>query len=86
MTQAVVTSLSLRKPGFEPKSVHIGFVVEKVALGQVFLRILRFSPVIPPWLTKLLYHPGIYNPPPGVPSSHTVPPPPPHRRKHEQKL
>jgi hypothetical protein len=29
----------------------VGFVVEKVALGQVFLRILRFSPVniIAPW-------------------------------------
>jgi hypothetical protein len=29
----------------------VGFVVDKVALGQVFLRILRFSPasIIPPW-------------------------------------
>jgi hypothetical protein len=29
----------------------VGFVVDKVALGQVFLRVLRFSPVniIPPW-------------------------------------
>jgi hypothetical protein len=29
----------------------VGFVVGKVALGQVFLRVLRFSPVniIPPW-------------------------------------
>jgi hypothetical protein len=24
-------------------SVHVGFVVDKVALGQVFLRVLRFS-------------------------------------------
>jgi hypothetical protein len=30
----------------------VGFVVDKVALGQVFLRLLRFSPVnfIPPVL------------------------------------
>jgi hypothetical protein len=29
----------------------VGFVVDKVALGQAFLRVLRFSPVsiIPPW-------------------------------------
>ena len=35
-----------------PGSVHVGFVVEKVALGQVFPRVLRFSPVnfIPPVL------------------------------------
>jgi hypothetical protein len=25
--------------------VHVGFVVDKVALGQVFLRVLLFSPV-----------------------------------------
>jgi hypothetical protein len=38
-----------RKPGFDPASVH---VVEKVGLGQVFPRVLRFSPVnfIPPVL------------------------------------
>jgi hypothetical protein len=30
--------------------VHVGFVVDKVALGQAFPRVLRFSPVnfIPP--------------------------------------
>jgi hypothetical protein len=33
-------------------SVRVGFVVDKVSLGQVFLRVLRFSPVnfIPPVL------------------------------------
>jgi hypothetical protein len=32
----------------------VGFVVDKVALGQVFLRVLRFSPVniIPPKIKK----------------------------------
>jgi hypothetical protein len=35
---------------FVPWSVHVGFVVDKVALGQVFLRVLQFSTVsiIPP--------------------------------------
>jgi hypothetical protein len=38
---------------------HVGFVVGKVALGQVYLRVLRFSPVniIPPAST-LTYHLG----------------------------
>jgi hypothetical protein len=27
-------SLSLRRPGFDPRSVRVGFVVEKVALAQ----------------------------------------------------
>jgi hypothetical protein len=33
-------------------SIHVGFVVDKVALGQVSLRVLLFSPVsiIPPLL------------------------------------
>jgi hypothetical protein len=38
-------SLPPRRPGFDPGSVHVGFVVDKVALGQVFLRVLRFFPV-----------------------------------------
>jgi hypothetical protein len=35
-----------------PGSVHVGFVVDKVALGHVFLPVIRFSPVnfIPPVL------------------------------------
>jgi hypothetical protein len=41
-----------RKPGLAPGSVHMGFVVGEVELGQVLLRVLRFSPVsvIPPGL------------------------------------
>jgi hypothetical protein len=41
----LVASLSPQRPGFYPGSVRVGFVVEKVALGQDFLRVLRFSPV-----------------------------------------
>ena len=31
--------------GFDPRSVHVGFVVDKVVLRQTFLRVLLFSPV-----------------------------------------
>jgi hypothetical protein len=52
----LAAGLSPRRPGFAPGSTHVGFVVDKVALGQVFLRVLRFSPVniIPPSLSKLI--------------------------------
>jgi hypothetical protein len=39
----LVAGLSPRRPGFNPGSVHVGFVVDKVAQGQVFPRVLRFS-------------------------------------------
>jgi hypothetical protein len=32
----LAAGLPPRRPGFDPGSVHVGFVVEKVALGQVF--------------------------------------------------
>jgi hypothetical protein len=32
----LVTGLPPRRPGFDPGSVHVGFVVDKVALGRVF--------------------------------------------------
>jgi hypothetical protein len=43
---------SPRRPGIASRSVHVGFVLDEVALRQVFLRVLRFSPVIiiPPLL------------------------------------
>jgi hypothetical protein len=37
--------LSPRNPWFCPRPVHVGFVVEKVALGKVFLPVSRFSTV-----------------------------------------
>jgi hypothetical protein len=43
--RSLVASLSPRRPRFAPGSFHVGFVVDKVALGQVFVRVLRFSPV-----------------------------------------
>jgi hypothetical protein len=41
----LVAGLSSRRPGFDPGSVHVGFVVNKVALGQGFPRVLCFYPV-----------------------------------------
>jgi hypothetical protein len=48
----LVASLRLWRPRFVPGSVHVGFMVDKVALGQVFLQVLLFPPVsiIPPGL------------------------------------
>jgi hypothetical protein len=45
---------------FAPVSIRVGFVVDKVALGQVFPRVLRLSPVsvIPPSFSILIYRPG----------------------------
>jgi hypothetical protein len=41
----LVAGLSPRRPGLDPGSVYVRFVVDKVALGQVFPQVLRFSPV-----------------------------------------
>jgi hypothetical protein len=43
----IITAVARVRAGVNP----VGFVVDKVALGQVFLRVLRLSPVniIPPW-------------------------------------
>jgi hypothetical protein len=41
----LVAGRSPRRPGFDAESVYVRFVVDKVALGQVFPRVLRFSPV-----------------------------------------
>ena len=47
----LVTDLSPRKVGFNPRSVNVRFLVKKkVPLGQVFLQVIRFPSVsiIPP--------------------------------------
>jgi len=41
----LVTGLSPWRPGFDSRSVHEKFVVEEVALGKGFRRILPLSPV-----------------------------------------
>jgi hypothetical protein len=54
MAQAV-SRRSPQRPGFDPGSMHVRFVVDKVALGQVFRRVRQFPPVsfIPPVLHYL---------------------------------
>jgi hypothetical protein len=54
LTMAQAVGLSPRRSG----PVHVGFVVDKVALGRDFLRIFRFPPVtiVPPAL--LIHHLG----------------------------
>jgi hypothetical protein len=67
-----VAGLSPWRPVFDPGSVHVGFVVDKVALRQVFPRVLRFTPVsfIPPVLhykekrkKKIIFITGLYHQP-----------------------
>jgi hypothetical protein len=38
----LVAGLSPRRPGFVPRSLYVGFVVDKVALGQALLRVILF--------------------------------------------
>jgi hypothetical protein len=45
IAQAVSRRFLTAGAGFASRSVHVGFVVDEVALGQVFLRGLRFYPV-----------------------------------------
>jgi hypothetical protein len=40
-----VAGLPQRRPRFDPESVHVGFGVDKVALGQVFPKYFGFFPV-----------------------------------------
>ena len=40
----LIAGLSSRGLGFDLKSVCVIFVVDRVELGEVFLRVLRFSP------------------------------------------
>jgi hypothetical protein len=43
---------------FAPDSVHVEIFVDKLALGQHSLRVIRFSPVsiIPPLVSMLIYY------------------------------
>jgi len=41
----LVSGLEIRVDGFNPRPINVGLVVNKVALGQVFLRVLRISPL-----------------------------------------
>jgi len=51
-------SLLPYRPRFNPRPVHVGFVVDKVTLGQVFLQVLQVFPVsvIPHYFIKCPIH------------------------------
>jgi hypothetical protein len=48
--------LSPWNPGLAPRSIHVGFVVDKVAVGEGLLRVILFFPVniIPPSFSILI--------------------------------
>jgi len=52
-----VAGLSPLRPGFNPRSVHVRFVLEEVTLEEVILLGISFFPVsiIPPMFRLLLY-------------------------------
>jgi hypothetical protein len=55
----LVAGLSPRRPSFDPGPVHVGFVVDKVALGQVFPRVLHYTEK----RKKLIFITGLHNKP-----------------------
>jgi len=57
MAKAVIAGLSPRAPEFDPRLGNVVFVVDRVALGQVFLPVLRFSPftILAPFIHIHLY-------------------------------
>jgi len=63
----LVPGLSPRGPGFDPKSVYVGFMADIMALGQVFLIIQVRNPLstIPKsgnlWKPKVWTHTTHYN-------------------------
>jgi hypothetical protein len=68
----LVAGFSPRRLGFELGSVHMGFILHNLALRQIFLRVIRFSPVsIMPPLFNLQALPANQNsqPPRGGPGA-----------------
>jgi hypothetical protein len=50
-----VTGFPQKRPGLEPRSGHVGFVVDKVALGQVSPANSHSTDCS----TFIIYHPGL---------------------------
>jgi len=44
------SGLSPRRPGFDPRSFLLSCVMGRMTLGQVFVQLFRFYPIIPPLL------------------------------------
>jgi hypothetical protein len=61
VAQAFSRGFPQRRPGFDPRQDNVGFIVQKVARGVDFLRVLRFplTRLIPPTLqTRLPFGAG----------------------------
>jgi len=43
LLKRLVADFLVRKPAFDPRQVHVGFVVEKAILGRGFSRVFRIS-------------------------------------------
>jgi hypothetical protein len=56
-----IAGLSTSKSRFDPRSVYMRFVVEKVALGQVFLQVLQFSLLVSFHQGSILIHSSTTN-------------------------
>ena len=56
--RCTVVGLPPQRPGFDPESIHLEFVVREEALGQFPLWVLRISPVsiFPPLLYSHFHH------------------------------
>ena len=52
MLRWLIAEHTHQRPMYNVRPVHVGFLVGRVALGQVFVEVLWFSPVsvIPPML------------------------------------
>jgi hypothetical protein len=57
----LVTGLSSGRPGLNPKPVHVGFLVDKVALGQVFALSTSVFPLVIFDQYSTLIHPPVTN-------------------------
>jgi hypothetical protein len=62
MAKWLNADLLMQKPMFDCKQFHVGFVVDKVALGQVSLGVFQFSPLsnFPP-MRQTLFHSCTFN-------------------------
>jgi len=54
----LVVGVPTRRPGFNSRPVLVGLILGEVAMGQGFLRVLRFFAVsvIPPMLNSKVVH------------------------------
>jgi len=60
--RATAPGLSPWRPWFHPSMFHVGFVVDKVALAQIFLRVFRLSSAsIIPAMPHTHTSPTLYN-------------------------